>query len=290
MFTAFALSVLSAPALAFVRSRIEKRFFKIAVTCAFFLALGAEMCAMPLPLVEPFKETCGHQTVLKCLNEKRLKAPLLEIPVTSRNQSMEGAAMLRSLEHGHPIVQGYLSFTPVPYVQLKNALLKDAQGKGARYIAAYGIRYVLVHLHLLRGDGDPLLKMLGIKPAYLDGDHAIFERDVGYPVEERMPLRQEKAIFSGTPLEGKIYSLKLAKPLDHAALFMLSEPALLETVWRQTGGLETKKILAIRGSVILDEGAQEVFFRLSKYGPGNKTEGILVSPEKIKVDEIKINK
>jgi len=276
VFTIFSLAVLSAPAFAWMRQRM-KRSRRRAVTAAVFILLSAEMWTMPIPLVRPGEELKGHQAVVSWLKAHEPSAPIIELPLQAKSSNPEAAAMLRMLEHKHPLINGYAAFSPFPYRQLKQALLADPEGQGKRFLRAYGARFVLVHEHLLSAQESALLAaVLEGERVFHDPGHAIYRLpDPIYIGKETDFLPLKSSFGQKQPSAGKRYAMALKKPLAQARFVYLREKQVLME-W-ETAGSKQGKQLSLRGAVILDKGQEQLCFRMLKFPKdGQHAEGLVM--------------
>ena len=261
VFSVFALSVLAAPAFAWLRGRMNKSARRV-LTAAVYMLVCAEMWTVPVPLVKPDEETEGHQAVITWLKTNEPAAPVIELPVKARSSDMEAAAMLRMLEHGHPLINGYASFTPVPHKQLKQAWVSDPKGKAGRFLKAYGARYALVHEHLLTNEESVLLAdVLQGAEVFRDPGHTIYRLPEPLYIGKGIDLLPEKSYFGAKkPAPGKRYAMPLGKPLAGARLVYLAGESI-PMEWKE-GGKTQRKMLSLRGAVILDKGEDHLRFRI----------------------------
>jgi hypothetical protein len=279
VFAMFAIAVLGAPAFAFIRRKIKKGLPVICVTGFAYVLLFAEMWTMPIPLVYPGIEIEGHRQVIDWLREHDTQGPVIELPVKQGERDMEAASMLRMLYHKHPLINGYCSFTPIPYLQLKEALIDDSVGKGQEYLAAYGARYVVVHVHeLIHKDYASFMKD-GDVVVFEEFKHVIIKRSETLYIGKDDEIIPQKADFrSKVPFVGKIYSLRLKQVVSEPILIDFSNARKFTMMWEEGDGRRNQTYLNVRGSVILDKGADRLFWRLlSTAGNGQQAQGVLVN-------------
>jgi hypothetical protein len=286
VFAIFGVAVLSVPAFAFLRSRIRHSGVRKIITLTVFSLLCLEMGAMPIPLVFPLKETRGHQQVIDWLKENGRGLPLIELPVTkglwSRDTEIDAAAMLRMIQHHQPILNGYESFCPAPYKQLRTALAVDLQGRGRRYLEAYGVRFIFMHAHLLKsGERETVPLSLSGTIVYDDGEHQVYALLEPSRVQNESIFFPDSAVLRGIiPRAGKRYSLRLLTVPDKACLIPPSTDRFLCLTWKDAAGAVRKKKVRLAGSVIVDAGQPEFYFRLLSFPKDERAgEAVLLPPE-----------
>ncbi len=268
MFAVFALAVLAA----FSLSRLRARFPGVKAKALTMLAFGglfAEMWTAPIPLSWPLAETDGHSAVISWLSRSALPGqPVMELPVYKDNRDMDASAMLRMLVHGHPVMNGYESFAPNAYVELKQALREDLPGRGIRFLRAYGARYVLLHRDTPVAGERVELSQLGA-PVFDDGSHAVYLLPPGE--EEKLTI-VPRASFGARPVKGKMYAIGLLRPVASARLLDFHGGKAFDVSW--PGGNGT---LLLYGSALIDEGENEIAFRLTRPPEGNAAgRGVLI--------------
>lgn len=146
VFAIAGLAVLAASAFAWLRSVFSSTGARRLFTAAVFVLLAAEMWSMPLRLADPAQEIACRQAAIDYLRGHDPHIPVLELPLRRGSAGREAAAMLAMLEHRHPLINGYASFSPPGYRAFKNAWIDDPAGQGIRLLAAYQPVYVLAHL------------------------------------------------------------------------------------------------------------------------------------------------
>ncbi len=288
VFAIFGVAVLFMPAFAFLRNRISRPRLRTAITLAVYVFVFLEMWTMPVPLVYPLNETRGHRQVIDWLREHGKGYPLVELPMKknlwSRDTELDAGAMLRMLRHRNPVVNGYESFSPVPFKQLRTALNVDPAGSGKRYLEAYGVRLVLVHTHLL-DTGKAVLPLFGRDTVvYRDSGHAIYAFPEIPDAETEDGLFPETASFRGSiPHAGGRYSLRLRRVPGKAVLILPGPDRHIDLTWHDTAGRKRVKRVRLTGSVILDAGQKEFSFRLAGFPADERTgEAVLVSAKEEK--------
>jgi hypothetical protein len=286
-FFIFAMAVLSGLSLAHIRSRIKTRSGKLAVTAGLFMLLFAEMWAMPLALVFPEDQMNKHAGATSWLRDNARGGLVLELPMPQRlwpiDLELDAEAMHRMLKHRNPIVNGHASFGPLPFKQLRKALVVDPAGAGQRYLKAYGVRYVLLHKDRMTNEQRiSLQKTLGDNIVYSDSQHDIYllaQRITDLDIREFLPL---KAKFKDYPEIGNIYSLHLIKAPLEAILIMPQPDWWLDLSWDSPSGERKTKKVRILGSVILDREESCLYFQLINFPKGAKqAEARLVSSEEV---------
>ncbi|MDD5255392.1 MAG: hypothetical protein PHR11_05005 [Candidatus Omnitrophica bacterium] len=269
-FSIVGLAVLAAPAFAYLRGMIRGRLSRTVFSAACFGVLAAEIWVLPLPLVYPGKFLREHEKVDAWLKEYAGGSPLLELPAPVQlwpeSAVYEAEAMLRALRHGNPVVNGYASFAPPSYWQLRRALENDPAGTGRRYLAAYGVRYVLLHTHRLGAQTpEAFEELLGAQAVYQDAGHWLFELPPSGDRQDadfRFTLR---ANFQEAPQADKIYAVKLPKERRVAVLITPDSGLEVYAAWKGKGGQENKKI-RVKGGVLVDAMQPGLFFRINSGG------------------------
>jgi hypothetical protein len=216
--------------------------------------------------------------VIDWLRANDAQGPVIELPLPQSSRDMEAASMLRMLKHGHPLISGYCSFTPNPYLQLKKALNNDPEGKGREYLAAYDARYAVIHLHqLIRQDHADFMGT-GDSVVFKEPEHVIIKlRETPYIGKEQAYLPQKADFGPKTPVPGKTYTLKLRRPVPEATLINFNRPRKFSMMWQDPSGSKELSDLNLLGSVILDKGQDCLRFRyLSTAGKRKQAQGVLV--------------
>jgi len=276
MLVIFAISGISGWALARVRERLSIGLKARLVSVGLFLVLFAEIWTMPIPLVFPGKEVIEHQAAIDWLRNNDLYGPLVELPLKKGSRDMEAAAMLRMLEHKHPLINGYASYSPVAYLQLKQALLNDQASIGSRYLSAYGCRYILVHKHLLSpNELLTLISVPGRKIVFEEKDHLILG------ISEIPTILKDNDLFPGqttfskiVPAVGKTYALSLLEPCTKPRLMNLSGGRDMMLTWDDAQGNRYKIKMVLKGTLLLDQGQQKTRFTLTNLSR-TRAQGIL---------------
>jgi hypothetical protein len=269
LFIFFSIAVLSAYAFTYLRSLVKGKAIKLAVTIFFFLLLFAEMWTVPINLVFPQKEIDAHQQAINWLKERCDNQPVLELPmplkVRPRDMEVDVGAMLRMLRHSHPVVNGYASFFPTPFRQLRKAMAIAPFTYGVIYLDAYGVRYVLVHNDKLSPEMQVgLKKALGDNPVYHDTGHSIYlllEAKVLPPARNPLPSEIK---FLEPPRKGKVYQMRLVRPVEEAALIIPERDWIINCQWPDASGSSQVYKVSVCGSVIIDKAAKSVFFQFSR--------------------------
>ncbi|MFA6216970.1 MAG: hypothetical protein WDL87_04865 [Candidatus Omnitrophota bacterium] len=284
LFIVFGISLLSALALAFIRSRIKSTAKKLFVTAVFFVLLLAEMWTMPILLVFPGREISQHQRVIDWLRKQGGGSPVIELPIAPRlsapNMELEAWAMYRMLRHGNPIINGYVSFFPVSYVQLKQSFGEESLGRFQRYLEAYGVKYAVVHDHKLSSiEKENLAPVLGNNIVYNDAEHSIYLLpDKGRFQDISQFLPPKVSFREGIiPQKGKTYRLSLPVPKDKAILLTPQLPWRISLDWTDETGKRRSKTIRMRGSQLVDASHPFIYFKFIYFPPGNKeAEAVLV--------------
>ena len=267
LYVIFGVAVLAAAALAYIRSRMQKKTVKIAVTAFFFALIFVEMWTPPVPLVYPDDFLRGHEGAINWLRDKAVKQPLLELPMSAglapSDMISEAGAMMRMLRHKNPIVNGYASFFPVPFQQLKRALLVDPKGLGRRYLDAYRVRYVLVHEDLVPdGKKSDLKEALGGVKMYEDSAHSLYELPEKKRTGDFKQFFYQSVLFRKAPQKDKLYLLPLARPPDEA-VFVAPQPDWRMAIsWPDTRGVLHTNEFRMRGSVIIESQKKRLFIQV----------------------------
>lgn len=284
-FAIAATAVFSALSLARLRERIQSPFARTLATLGLFALLSAEMWCVPLELVFPGKFVLEHKGVDEWLSLSQNRGALLELPSSVKMRpdevTYETQAMLRMVRHLHPVANGYASFDPYAYYQLREGLENDPQGRGRRFLDAYGVRYVLVHLHRLPPGAEAAMAgLFGNNVAYRDEGHLLYI----------LPPRQEAVADFRKALPGKIrfrreprvdmlYSLPLSAPRDKAFLITPETRWEPEFEWLDKAGVRRSKRVRILGDIIVDIGDPGITVRLTRFSVnGQDAEAVIVPP------------
>jgi hypothetical protein len=207
----------------------------------------------------------------------------MQLGFTPQDMELDARAMYRMLRHGNPILNGYASYYPTPFRQLKEVVSLDPVGLGLRYIQAYGTRYVLVHNHKLVSSEQKLLReALGSHIAYEDEGHAIYllpDKKHPYDSAGLLPLTTK---FDKVPQKDKAYRVPLPKKINEAVLILPENNRYIDFCWMDAMGKQKVKKARIRGSVILDSGDEFMYLRIISFPRSNKNaDAVLVPKEDI---------
>ncbi len=282
LFGIFSVAVLSAWAFAWLRRRCKTALFRRSLSAAVFILLVLEMWTMPIALVFPGSQVAGHRGVIDWLKDRDPQAAVLELPLKKGSSWMEAAAMLRMLHHRHPLINGYATFAPVAYRQLKEALIDDPLASGQRFCRAYAVGYILVHRHeLSEEESVALSSAFGAETVYEDQGHLILRPapDDVYIEEGELYMPYRADFGSKMPVQGKVYATRLSKPLSRAILLDMSGGKQLRISWKDdVRGERKEQALFLKGSVILDAGADRIYYRMKRFSPGSRrAEAVLVA-------------
>jgi hypothetical protein len=109
--------------------------------------------------------------------------------------------------------------------------------------------------------------------------HVIIKRpETPYIGKEEIFIPQKADFGSKIPSGGKTYSLKLKRPVPEAALIYFSSKRAFTMTWEDAFGKRNQSDLTVVGSVILDKGADRLFFRmLSIAGKDRHARGVLIN-------------
>jgi len=285
-FTIAGCAILAAPVFSFVRSKMKRRFSRGFFSVACFGVLVAESLVAPLSLVFPGRSLSQHEGVDSWIKKHSRGGPVLELPAPVRlwpdNTVYEVEAMLRSLRHGSPVVNGYASFAPPSYWQLRKALESDAAGLGKRYLDAYAVHYVLLHIH--RADEEELCRLRNAfdgRIVYEDEGHQLYELVMdgsGEAASETLPRRVN---FPGKPQVDKIYALSLPQKMRMALLFAPGDDAGMEAVWHGEDGSQNTMKLAIAGAALIDITHSKFYLRIAAYRRDNEVRAVILPAEEI---------
>jgi hypothetical protein len=140
-----AVALMAGFGVAWLQTRLPRRLFAAAVA-VLVLALGLEYATFPLAYA---RVVPGPRPVDRVLATLPREAVVLEWP-TSVPQS-DGEAMVRSLGHGHPVVNGYAGFVPALMGDLSDLLTRPGPPfpvpeAGAFLTRIHPLRYLVVRL------------------------------------------------------------------------------------------------------------------------------------------------
>lgn len=263
LFAAFALAVLVAPALAWLRQHKPGARLPITVSCLALLA--AEMWTMPVALVNPEQGVSDHGEVLGWLAARDDGRSVLELPMTAgvatTELERETRAMRRARVHHHPLVNGYSGYLPEPFWQLVDALERDPGGRGRRYLEALGVGWVILHEHDLRGAGLRAIRpALRGDPALRSGSDAIFELPPPGPNRGLPPLLDLTG--PAAPQPGQILAVPLFSANPNALLLGPRELPRVTLSWPGQGGDAVTHGVILKGTALLDRGEKFLPIRL----------------------------
>jgi hypothetical protein len=174
---------------------------------------------------------------------------------------------------------------PLAYFQLKEALTEDPQARGWRFLRAYSAGYIVVHRHELTAQGtESLFSALRAEAVYEDQDHFILRPapDPLYIKERELYMPYRADFGPKLPVQGKVYATRLSKPLSQAMLLDMSGGKQLRISWKDNvTGERKEQTLFLKGSVILDAGADRIYYRIKLFSPaGSRAEAVLVESPK----------
>jgi hypothetical protein len=287
-FSIFGIAVLSVPAFEYLRKRIRTKIIVSLITILFFVLLCLEMWTVPVSYVFPNQEIREHLGMIDWLKKHGGGQPVLELPLSFGlrpvDMELDAGAMLRMLQHKNPIVNGYISFSPTPFRQLRMAMDSDPKGSGRRYLDAYNVRYAVLHKHLVaQQKQDSLASALGDTIVYDDARHTIYLLPEKRQIQNLMDFLPSEALFRNKiPQEGSIYGVLLSSPITQAVLIRPQANWWIKVSWIDAlGVLRTKKV-RLHGSVILDSGQVRLYFQLLHFpAKGAQAEARLVAAEEI---------
>lgn len=286
VFVTFGVATLGGEALAMLRSGARRPIARHGLTAIFFLLLFAEMWAAPVALTNPLDDEAKHGPVIAWLKEHGGGEPLLEWPMAAGDDvselEVEVRVMLRALEHGHPIGNGYSGYFPEPYRQIRQAIHEHHWEKSNHYLRALGIRFLLVH-H--QRSGPPLAhdpgQALGTERVVSTDDETLY----------RLPERRisdgairysTTAPLSTEPRVGDIVRIPLEKPPDQAALLYPRDGESVQIRYPGPNGGASSLNLRLRGSVLLDKNDQWIHLQIVDIGlSAGEGEGALISTERV---------
>ncbi|MCM8826028.1 MAG: hypothetical protein NC904_00740 [Candidatus Omnitrophica bacterium] len=267
-FAILGVSILSSFSFSYLRGKIKIVKARLVFTLFFFILLFMEMWCMPISLVFPKKTYKEHFSVDDWLREAYPKKALLEIPAPTNIWpnyiDYETEAMLRSLYHGHYLVNGYATFFPPTFKQLRKAIEDDFCGRGQRYIRAYGLGYVLVHNHRISNSQlEKISKFLSDKIVYKDKDHTLYllPNYDKYSVKDFLP---QIIRLSNIPKEGKLYFASLSKKREEAILITPQDRYEVYFIWKDIDGKMVKRKVRFLSGIIIDSLHDGFYFRIIK--------------------------
>jgi hypothetical protein len=291
MFATVGLAALAAAALAFLRGRAGSGTARGAVTAVFFALLVAEMWALPIGIVDPRGPIEDHGALLSWLRDQPQAGALLELPMAQGDGEAallrEVWAARRALVHGRPVANGYSSYFPESYRQLRSALDADPAGRGLRYLEALDVNAVLVHEHeIARAEREALRRALGGSIAFEDGRDTVILLDRERPAGASSFVASS-ATFRRAPRRGAVLGFSLP-PAEQARLLVAAPGQALEISWMDTDGARHTGSLQLCGSVLLDAGAP--WFHVAVQQPprdGHAGRGVLVAGERSAAHELR---
>lgn len=275
VFVTVGVAVFSAWALAFLKDKMKTGSKRVLISSVLFIFLFAEMWTMPVPLVFPADGVSEHQGVINWLREHGKGKPVLELPLCKGLRPVDNEpevwAIYRMLRHRNPIVNGYSSYFPVSFKQLKEAMNDDPAGRGRRYIDAHHTRYVLVHKYKLDDEQrENLHRILGQNVVYDDQKHSIYllpEREVIGDIEKFLPLT---ANFKKEPERGQFRGVTLPQPVNQTILILPRSDWRIEFTWQDEAGEDKTKKVYIAGSVLLDVEHPLLCLEFISFPPGEE--------------------
>lgn len=286
MFAVAAIAALAAVALAFLRRRAATPVARRALTGAAFGLLLAEIWALPIALAEPAMGVGDHRRVLGWLAGYGRGEPLIELPMSEDDSEAalerEVRAMQRALWHRSPIVNGYSGYFPEPFRQLRWALAEDPGGRGRRYLAALGVRLVLVHRHLdPPEEPERWLEALGGEVAFRDARDLVLHLPRGETIEPLRPPASTPRYFQ-QPRAGDILAVPIAPDPAVARFFDATSVPRLRVLWTDAAGLPHTTEVRLGGTVLVDarRPALHVFLQRMPSG-GGPGRAVLLSEERV---------
>ncbi|MCM8773576.1 MAG: hypothetical protein NC820_02420 [Candidatus Omnitrophica bacterium] len=267
-FAIFGVSILSSFSLAYLRDKIKIFKARLFFTSFSFILLFMEMWCMPISLVFPKKTYKEHFLVDNWLSKAYPKKALLEIPspthIWPNYIDYEVEAMLRGLYHGHYLVNGYATFSPPTFKQLREAIENDFEGRGQRYIRAYGLRYVLVHNHRIsKSQLEKISKFWSDKIVYKDKEHTLYLLP-NYDKNNLKDFLPQIIRLSNIPKEGKLYFAFLPEKRNQALLITPQDRYEVYFIWKEIDGKMVKRKVRFLSGVIIDSLHDGFYFRIIK--------------------------
>jgi hypothetical protein len=284
MFATVGIAALAAAAFAFLRGRVETRGGRGALTVVVFGLLLAEMWIVPIGLVEPDRGIDDHRAVVEWLEEHGGGEAVLELPMAEGTGesalAREVLAMRRALRHGNPVVNGYSGYFPEPFLQVREAVLTDPTGKGLRYLAALGVRHLLIHDHDYAAPrARQIATGLGGRVVFETGLDAVIRLETGGPVRAVRP--PASAQFRNPPRKDAALGVPMT-PADRAR-FVVPEPGQrLLITWPAGPERSGSGELRLRGTALLDAGARGIILRVLRAPSGTRPgDAVLLSDTRV---------
>ncbi len=121
--------------------------WRATVAAAAVLLIAVEYVGIPLDMQKVGGTPDDVHPLYKRLAEINPKAPLIELPVptTVRRTPLDALYMFNSVHTWQPLVNGYASYWPGLYEELRPVLEDFPTVMGLRHLTALGVQYVLVH-------------------------------------------------------------------------------------------------------------------------------------------------
>ncbi len=282
-FAGFCVALLFGWGLAFLRSRLNGGIRRCVLTGLVLCALVAEMWAAPVPLAWPLEQLRRHQGLIDWLRVHEPEAAVLELPMqrskTPQAVILDAGALLRMLRHGHPLVNGYASYFPVSFLQLRSALEDDPQDKGLRFLKACGARLLVVHL---QADTPAWMRELplaaGMHEVFRDSAHSVVRIEDVFPAQApERSFPAEPSFPAGAPVAGRLYALRLRKPLSEPALLQAGQDSMLTCRFFAPQG-PIAAPFQVRGGILADRAQERLAFTVLRLPRGKRPGALRLEP------------
>lgn len=271
LFTQLGIGALGAGAISYLCGRYKN--VQPVLLASITVLMAAEMYAAPIALADTYETDPSLIAATDWLRAQPAGA-VAELPLapsgTPADLENESRAMRRSLEHGHPVINGYSGHFPEPFWQVAVGVAADPAGRGLRYLQALDVRYILVHT--ARYPAATVEALRGICTELQDFGTVFVGVIPDLPTTPAPPLRTTSKLRQ-PPQADTIISARLEAPPEGPLLFGPTPDWQQHLSW--AGGESTIHPL---GSVIIDAGATQVFFQLS-----DESRARMVSPERVQM-------
>lgn len=287
LFAIAGIVAFAAAALAFLRQRTTG-WGRHVLTVVALVLLIAEMWAAPIALVDPGEGVEDHREILRWLTENGDGQPVVDLPMSTgdseKDLERETRAMHRALRHGSPVVNGYSGYFPEPFRQLRWALMEDPGGRGRRYLAALGVRYALLHRHVVSPAADPvdLGSLLRGEVVFDTGTDAVLRlADESAFLPQPPPSWTPR--FSTPPGKDDILALSIAPSSGEVRFFAAPSGHRLRVNWSDELGVRRTTPVGIGGTVLVPAGSSLLYVLLQRFSAdGDLGQGVLISEERVR--------
>ncbi len=265
VFAYISLAVIAAWAIAWMRRVAGGKRKRLTLTIGIIAAFIAEAWSLPIPLADTGEQSRAYGDFVRHISSIKDNSPVLELPLPAGGRPAdlenEVKAMRRALKHNHPIINGYAGYFPEPYWQLDQALIRDPQGKGLRFIQAMNVRYVVLN----EKTTPPFIKKTLQEIAELNCryNHLSLLEIKSRLHKKAPPELPAQSKLKIKPYPGDILRIQLDKPAETPFLMLPVTSRSIDVKYKtQSENNRVYDKLKISGSLLLDENQKFIYLLL----------------------------